>query len=145
MAFTGQFEYSLDAKNRLTIPAQFRASFSDGVVLAKHWLDPCIAVFTPDDFQHFMNSFIGDMHALSPQRARLQRFFGSGSFRVALDAAGRVTLNSQLMEHAGVEKDVVIVGNTEQLEIWNPGRYAEDQAGLPGDVARIAESFGNPS
>jgi MraZ protein len=145
LAFRGHFEYSLDAKNRLTVPAKFRASFSEGLVLARHWLDPCIAVFTPDGFEQFTDSFIGDMHPLSPERNRLSRFFAAGSSDVELDSAGRVTLGAQFLEYAGIDREVVIVGNVTQLEIWDRARYAQSQADLPGQVARIAESFGHPS
>ena len=144
MAFRGHFEYSLDAKNRLNIPAKFRASFSDGLVLAR-WLDPCIAIFTPDGFDKFNESFIGDMHPLSPERRRLTRFFSGGSFDSELDSAGRVTLNSQLLEHAGITREVVVVGNADHLEVWDRHRFAEDQTDLPDQVARYAESLGHPS
>jgi MraZ protein len=144
LAFRGHFEYSLDAKNRLNIPAKFRASFSDGLVLAR-WLDPCVAIFTPDGFDKFHESFIGDIHPLAPDRRRLTRFFSGGSFDAELDSAGRVTLNAQLLEHAGITRDVVVVGNSDHLEVWDRKRFSEDQADLPDQVARYAESLGHPS
>jgi MraZ protein len=144
VAFRGHFEYSLDAKNRLTIPAKFRASFSDGLVLAK-WLDPCVAIFTPEGFDRFNDSFIHDMHPLSSERRRLSRFFSGGAFDAELDSAGRVTLGAPLLEHGGIGKDVVVIGNVDHLEVWDRGRYANDQTDLPDQVARIAESLGHPS
>lgn len=144
VAFRGHFEYSLDAKNRLTIPAKFRASFSDGLVLAR-WLDPCVAVFTPEGFDRFQDSFIPDMHPLSPDRRKLTRFFSGGSFDVELDSAGRVTLNAPLIEHAGISKDVVIVGAVDHLEVWDRSRHAADQTDLHAEVERIAEGLGHPS
>jgi MraZ protein len=144
VAFRGHFEYSLDAKNRLTVPAKFRASFSDGLVLAK-WLDPCVAVFTPEGFDRFNDSFIHDMHPLSSERRRLSRFFSGGAFDAELDSAGRVTLGGPLLEHGGIAKDVVVIGNVDHLEIWDRARYSADQNDLPDQVARIAESLGHPS
>jgi MraZ protein len=144
LAFRGHFEYSLDAKNRLNIPAKFRASFSGGLVLAR-WLDPCIAIFTPDGFERFNESFIGDMHPLSPERRRLTRFFSGGSFDAELDSAGRVTLGSPLLDHAGITREVVVVGSTDHLEVWDRKRFADDQTDLPDQVARYAESLGHPS
>jgi transcriptional regulator MraZ len=144
VAFRGHFEYSLDAKNRLTIPAKFRASFSDGLVLAR-WLDPCVAVFTPEGFDRFNDSFIHDMHPLSSERRRLSRFFSGGAFDAELDSAGRVTLGAPLLDHGGITKDVVVIGNVDHLEIWDRARCAADQADLPDQVARIAESLGHPS
>ena len=144
MAFRGHFEYSLDAKNRLTIPAKFRASFSGGLVLAK-WLDPCVAIFTPEDFERFQDSFLPDMHPLSPDRRKLTRFFSGGSYDVELDSAGRVTLNAELLKYAGITKDVAVIGSGDHLEVWDGGSYANDQTDLPDQVARIAESLGHPS
>ena len=144
MAFRGHFEYQLDAKNRLNIPAKFRASFSGGLVLAR-WLDPCIAIFTPEGFDRFNESFIGDMHPLSPERRRLTRFFSGGSFDLELDSAGRVTLNAPLLEHAGISKDVVVIGAVDHLEVWDRGRHADDQTELHAQVEQIAESLGHPS
>src|SRR3954451_16422994 len=109
MAFRGHFEYSLDAKNRLTIPAKFRASFSDGLVLAK-WLDPCVASFNPEGVGRFHDSFMPGMHPLRSDRRRLTRFFSGGSFDAELDSAGRLTLGSGLIEHAGIAKDLVVIG-----------------------------------
>jgi MraZ protein len=144
MAFRGHFEFSLDAKNRLTLPAKLRASFSGGLVLAK-WIDPCVAIFTPEDFDAFKSSFMSDLHPLSAQRRQLNRFFNGGAFDVELDAAGRVTLGAPLIDHAGISKDVVILGADDHLEVWDRARYADDQTDLPDQVARIAESLGHPS
>jgi MraZ protein len=144
VAFRGHFEYSLDAKNRLTIPAKFRASFSGGLVLAK-WLDPCVAIFTPEGFESFQDSFLPDMHPLSENRRKLTRFFSGGSYDVELDSAGRVTLNAGLLKHARITKDAVVVGSGDHLEVWDGGSYATDQTDLPDQVAQIAESLGHPS
>jgi MraZ protein len=144
MAFRGHFEYSLDAKNRLTIPAKFRAQFSDGLVLAR-WLDPCVAIFTPEGFDRFQESFIPDMHPLSADRRKLTRFFSGGSFDIELDSAGRVTLNAPLIEHASISKDVVVIGAVDHLEVWDRARHTADQTDLHGQVEQIAESLGHPS
>src|SRR3954468_1838903 len=144
VAFRGHFEYSLDAKNRLTIPAKFRASFSDGLVLAK-WLDPCVAIFTPEGFDHFQDSFLPDMHPLSSDRRKLTRFFSGGSYDIELDSAGRVTLNAELLKYAGIAKDAVVVGSSGRLEGRDGQSYAADQTDLPDQVARIAETLGHPS
>src|SRR3954447_1856203 len=144
VAFRGHFDYSLDAKNRLTIPAKFRASFSGGLVLAK-WLDPCVAVFTPEGFDKFQDSFIPDMHPLSSDRRALTRWFSGGSFDVELDSAGRVTLNAPLLEHGSISKDVVVIGAVDHLEVWDRSRHTSDAGDLFAQVNKIAESLGHPS
>jgi MraZ protein len=144
VAFRGHFEHSLDAKNRLNIPAKFRAHFSGGLVLMK-WFEPCIAVFTPEGFESFTNSVLPQLNPISDERRQLTRFLAGNSYDAELDAAGRVTLAAPLIEHAGLKKEVAIVGNIDYLEIWDRERYAAEQAELPAAVADIARSLGHPS
>ncbi len=144
MAFRGHFDYSLDAKNRLNVPAKFRAAFSSGVVLAKG-LEPCVAVWAPDTFERWTESFLSNLNPVSPERRKLTRYFAGSSFDAELDSAGRVTLNQALLEHAGIQKEVVIVGNLDHLEIWDRDRWGDDQQALNAEVAGIAESLGHPS
>jgi MraZ protein len=144
MAFRGHFDYSLDAKNRLNVPAKFRAAFSSGVVLAKG-LEPCVAVWAPDTFERWTESFLSNLNPVSPERRKLTRYFAGSSFDAELDSAGRVTLNQALLQHAGIQKDVVIVGNLDHLEIWDRDRWNDDQQALNAEVAGIAESLGHPS
>ena len=144
MAFRGHFDYSLDAKNRLNVPAKFRAAFSSGVVLAKG-LEPCVAVWAPDTFERWTESFLSNLNPVSPERRKLTRYFAGSSFDAELDSAGRVTLNNALLEHAGIQKEVVIVGNLDHLEIWDRDRWGDDQQALNAEVAGIAESLGHPS
>ncbi len=85
MAFRGTFDYSLDAKNRLTIPAKFRASLSDGVVLAKG-IERCVQVWTPSDFEAYTGSALQGVHPLSADARKLTRFFSANSLDTDLDA-----------------------------------------------------------
>jgi MraZ protein len=144
MAFRGHFDYSLDAKNRLTVPPKFRATFSSGVVLAKA-LEPCIALWTPDEFDAWTQSFLADLNPVSAERRKLTRFFAGSSFDAELDSAGRVTLNAPLLTHAGIGKEVVVVGNLDHLEIWDRKAWLDDQEQLTGEIVGIAESLGHPS
>jgi MraZ protein len=144
LAFRGHFDYSLDAKNRLTVPPKFRAAFSNGIVLAKG-LEPCIALWTPDEFESWTDSFLSNLNPVSRERRKLTRFFAGSSFDAALDSAGRVTLNSPLLAHAGVEREIVIVGNLDHLEVWDRGAWVADQEQLTGEIVEIAESLGHPS
>jgi transcriptional regulator MraZ len=144
LAFRGHFDYSLDAKKRLSVPPKFRASFSDGVVLAKA-LEPCVAIWTPDGFEEWTQSFLSRLGPLSPERRKLTRFFAGSSFDAALDSAGRVTLNQALVEHAGIQKEVVVVGNLDHLEVWDRDKWLADQRELSDEIVEIAESLGHPS
>ena len=144
MAFRGQFDYSLDAKNRLNVPAKFRPAFSGGVVLAKA-LEPCVAIWAPDVFEQWTASFLGNLNPVSAERRKLTRYFAGNSWDVELDSAGRVTLNAPLLAHADISKEVVVIGNLDHIEVWDRGRWQQAQESLDSEIVEIAESLGHPS
>jgi transcriptional regulator MraZ len=144
VAFRGHFEYALDAKNRLNVPAKIRAAFSGGVVLAQG-LEPCVTIWVPDEFERWTQSFLSNLNPLSPERRKLTRYFAGTSFDAELDSAGRVTLNPALIEHSGIDREVVVVGNLDHLEVWDPRRWGEERTALNQEISGIAESLGHPS
>ena len=144
MTFRGQFHYSLDAKNRLNIPPKFRAAFSSGLVLSK-WIDPCVTIWTPAAFEAFTESYLSSANPLSRDRRDLIRYFHHNSFDAELDAAGRVTLNPPLIEHAGLGREVVLAGNHDRMEVWDRRGWEADQDELGSKVVEMAERIGDAS
>ena len=144
MAFRGHYEHSLDAKHRLSIPARHRAAFSSGVVLAKD-SDACIAAWPPEAHESTVASALAGKNPLGSDFKQIQRFFQWNSFDMPLDASGRVTLPPQLMEHAGMEKEVVVAGVGGLLEGWARERWHEEREGLDARTGEVSESLGDPS
>jgi MraZ protein len=144
LAFRGHYEHSLDAKNRLSIPSRFRASFSDGVVLAK---DPetCVAVWTPATHEAIIERALGGLNPMGSEYRKLSRFYQGNSFEVELDASGRVTLPPPLLAHAGIEKETVVVGVGDHLEVWGRKRWLQEQESLDAEIGEVTERLGNPS
>ena len=142
MAFRGTFDYTLDAKNRLTVPARFRAALSEGVVLAKA-LEPCVALWTPKGYDAYTQASLAGFHPLSPEAQKLKRFFAANSLDTELDAAGRVMLPAFLLDHAGLGKDVVVTGSGDALEVWDRATWAAYNDALASDVDEITASLGN--
>ncbi len=142
MAFRGTFDYSLDAKNRLTVPAKFRATLSDGVVLAKG-LERCVAVWTPAAYDAYTHTALANFNPISPEAQKLKRFFSANSFDTELDAAGRVMVPAFLLEHAGLAKEVVVAGADESLEIWDRATWHTYNDRLSADVTDITALLGH--
>jgi MraZ protein len=145
MAFRGHFDQTLDAKNRLNVPAKLRPAFADGLVLMKSHDDACIAIFTPDGFESFSDKFLPKLNPMSPKYQKLTRYLAGSSFDMELDSGGRVTLNSVLLAHAGIEKDVVLIGAHDRLELWARERWTDLEGDLPAEVAEIAQGLDHPS
>ena len=142
MAFRGTFDYSLDAKHRLTIPAKFRASLSDGVVLAKG-IERCVQVWTPAGFERYTGAALETVHPLSEEARKLTRFFSANSLDTDLDAAGRVMVPGFLLEHGGLRKEVVVTGVGDCLEVWDRAAWADYNAALSDELPAITASFGH--
>ncbi len=144
MAFRGHFDYSLDAKNRLNVPPKFRAAFSEGVVLARG-LEPCVWLWPPAAFERFTDQVLGNLNPVSAERRKLTRYVAGHSFDAELDAAGRITLNPALIEHAGIGREVVVVGVLDYLEVWSRERWLAGQDELSAEIGEIAEGLGHPA
>jgi MraZ protein len=142
LAFRGTFDYTLDSKNRLTVPARFRSALSDGVVLAKR-VAGCVAVWRPDDYDAYMGAALEPLHPMSPEAEQLERYFSANSHDTELDAAGRVGVPSFLLEHAGLGKEVVVTGAGRCLEIWDRDAWSRYNAELTDEVAGITARLGN--
>lgn len=142
MVFRGTFDYSLDAKNRLTVPARFRAALSEGVVLAKG-LESCVALWTPNGYDDYTRASLEGFHPLSNQAQKLKRFFSANSLDTELDGAGRVGIPSFLLDHAGLSKEVVVTGAGDALEIWDRATWSDYNAALASDVDDITASLGH--
>lgn len=144
MAFRGNYEHTLDVKNRLTVPAKFRAALDGGIVVAQA-LEPCAAVWTPDAFESFTHSFMKDLSPLSQEARRLSRFFNGGSFDSELDGAGRIMVPQPIIAHAGLGKEVVIVGNDDHLELWDKQTWLSYESDLNATVSETVEKIVHPS
>jgi MraZ protein len=141
VAFRGTFDYSLDAKNRLTVPAKFRATLSDGVVLAKG-VEHCVELWKPSDYESFTAEALQGFHRLSPQGRKLRSFFAANSLDTELDSAGRVGVPSFLLEHAGLGKEVVVVGAEDCLQVWDRSTWASYNSALTDEIADITAQLG---
>lgn len=129
MIFRGTFEHSLDAKNRLTVPAKYRAELGDGVVLAvspepKAGAPRAIAIWTPEAYEDYTSGAFKDMNPLEPTARELKRLFLGNSFETGLDTANRVMIPGWLKDYAGLDREVTVTGSGDCLEVWDRATHA---------------------
>jgi len=120
--FIGEYAYSLDSKGRVNIPAKFRQSLSadsQNTFVITRGLDPCVWVYPLEQWKEIENN----LRNLSSVK-NIHRTFVRDTARYAspstYDKQGRITLTPSLTEYAGLEKDVLIIGMINKIEIWNP-------------------------
>ena len=120
--FIGEYAYSLDSKGRVNIPAKFRQSLYDDnectFVIARG-MDSCVWVYPLIQWKD-IESNLRNLSSLS----KINRTFVRNTARYAspstYDKQGRITLTPSLIDYAGLDKDVLIVGMVNKIEIWNP-------------------------
>jgi MraZ protein len=148
LIFRGTFEHALDAKHRLTVPSKFRAALAGGVVLAASpettpGAPRSIAVWKPEAYEAYTTAALADQNPMSPQARDMKRFFFNYSHDTELDSAHRVMIPPALMEYAGLDKDVIVTGSGECLEVWDRGLYAGYREDVLTRVPDIAASLGH--
>jgi MraZ protein len=144
LAFNGTFEHTLDAKNRLTVPSRFRAELAGGVFLVQG-PDPCISLYPAKTYEAITQTALKGLNPLSTQARRLKRMFHAYAMDTELDSAGRVMLTPRHLSHANIERDVVVIGAGDCLELWARSPWQDYDRELTSQAPDLAESLGHPA
>ena len=144
MAFHGTFEHTLDSKHRLTVPSKFRSALSGRVVLVKA-VDRCVSVYPEDTYEAMTRSALAGLNPFSPQARELKRVLFANAADVELDSAGRVMVPPRFREHAGIDRDVVIMGAGDCLELWDAAAWAAYDADLTERAPDLTAGLGHPA
>jgi MraZ protein len=143
LAFTGTFEHTLDAKNRLTIPSKFRAELSKGVYLSRA-IENVISLYPAQTYTAMADQALAHFtNPLSAQARETRRLLFGTAQETELDSAGRVMLTPRFLEHAGIGREVVITGVGDCLEIWERSAWADYDTGLTQRAPELTESLGH--
>jgi MraZ protein len=134
----GAHEHTLDDKNRLTLPAKFRAAFAGGLVVTRG-MDGCLYAYRREDWDALVESRLATLDPLSQEGRRMQRFFFSGAAEVEPDRQGRVMIPVALIEHAGLGRELVVAGVRDHLEIWDRAKWRQELNEVEGSAEDVAE------
>lgn len=140
--FCGEYEHSLDTKGRMIIPAKLRDSLGETFMITKG-LDGCLFVYSMDQWKE-MEQKLEALPLSRPDTRAFVRYFFSGATETEPDKQGRVMIPQNLREHAGLTRDILILGAGGRLEVWDKDRYAEYLANsqAPEDLAAAMGEIG---
>ena len=134
----GEFEHTLDAKGRISMPAKLRKDMGDTFILTKG-LDGCLFAFSQEEWLNFETKL--KALPLSDQNARnFVRFFLSGATECEIDKQGRFLIPNNLRKAASLEKEAVIIGVGTRIEIWNKATWQAKDEEISAD--EIAKNLG---
>ena len=136
----GEYRHNLDPKKRLAIPSKFRKELGDGAVLTKG-LDGCLFISPLKNWAPFAE-MIGGLSIGKQDTRSFARLFLSGAVEVEFDSLGRILIPDNLKEFASLNKEVVVSGLFNRLEIWDEERWNGYKNNLEKNSDKIAEKLG---
>ena len=116
----GEYRHILDAKNRIFIPAKLREELGATFVVAKDIREKCLKVYSLEGWESYIAPLREQKRKLSE---RIIRFLHSSLVQVTPDSQGRIVLPPELVAHAEMGKNTVIVGCCDYAEIWAEEKY----------------------
>lgn len=138
--FVGEYEYRVDQKGRLAIPAKYRKYFSEGLVLAKGF-EKCLEAYTLAEWEKVSRVFTQQPLTRSKAR-RVNRFlFASAFVFETLDNLGRIVVPSPLRRYAEIGEEAVIAGVGNCLEIWSKALWEEEKVKGEAEAWNIVEGI----
>ncbi len=134
----GEYEHTIDDKNRLTLPARFRDAFGDGVVVTRG-LDTCLYILPREDWHRMVEERLAPLDPFSREARELERYFFSGAAEADLDKQGRVMIPAPLAKYGQLTRDVVVAGVRNRLEIWDREAWRKQRDEFEGRAEHVAE------
>jgi MraZ protein len=123
--FIGEYYCKLDDKGRLLLPADMRKQLAPGdaeTFVVSRGVDDCLSLYTVSEWDRVMDK-LRSLNRFKVKDRKFARMFQKGATKISLDTNGRVLFPKNLMEWAGIRKDIVLVANVDLWEIWDKERY----------------------
>lgn len=138
--FIGEYEHTLDEKNRVSIPKHYRTGLGKRMVMTRG-LDNCLFVYSRPAWEK-VAAKLQELSFAQADTRGFNRFILSGAAEVEIDTAGRVLIPEHQRQFAGLSKEVVFAGVSDRVEIWDAKVWKDYKAGIEKNAERMAETLG---
>lgn len=135
----GEYQHTIDSKGRMIIPAKFRDGLGEQFVLTRG-LDQCLFGYPMSEWK-LIEEKLKALPLTKKDARAFTRFFFSGAVECDLDKQGRINIASNLLQYAKLEKECVVIGVSNRIELWSKSiweQYTEEQE---DSFAEIAENM----
>ena len=136
----GEYSHTIDAKGRLIIPAKFREELGDSFVVSRGF-DGCLNAYDAASWMKIKEE-LSSLPQFKKDARDIIRFFLSGAVEAEIDKQGRILIPAKLRDHAGLKKDVILVGVGSKVEIWDSERWLSVVPDSIDDRAEELSSLG---
>ncbi|HZX72853.1 MAG TPA: division/cell wall cluster transcriptional repressor MraZ [Cyclobacteriaceae bacterium] len=147
--FTSEYESKLDAKGRLVLPARIKSQLPDSgseggsqELVIRRGFEQCLVLYPMVEFKKVFSKISG-LNEFNEEYRKLQRNFLSGVITVELDGNGRFLIPKNMLSYAQIDKDAMLVGMGNKVEVWSPPIYEKHLIQDPGELSKLAEKYLN--
>ena len=126
IGFIGEYDSTIDTKGRFLLPAGLKKQLPDQEesFVINRGFEKCLTLFPSQSWKPIFKE-ISNLNDFDPKVREFRRYFLNGAQPVELDGAGRLLLPKNLMEHASLERDIVLVSAVNKIEIWDKIKYQQ--------------------
>lgn len=147
--FLGEYESTLDQKGRFLFPAGFKKQLPEtggNTFVVSRGFEKCLALYTKQSWEPIFDR-LSSLNNFDPKVREFLRYFLNGATEVELDSAGRINLPNNLIAHAGLTKEIVLVSAIDKIEIWDSNNYKQlFETVSPNHFSEMAAMvLGNPN
>lgn len=137
----GEYHHNIDDKGRLTIPSKFREDLGEKFVVTRG-LENCLFAYSEDDFKRIVER-LEQIPFTKKDARQFMRFFLSGATLVEFDKQGRINITAPLINYANLEKECIVIGTGDRLEIWSSDNWNSFMDSTKDSMSDIAEGLFN--
>lgn len=141
--FTSEYECKLDAKGRLVLPAKVKNSLPEASMhelFIQKGFEQNLILYPMLEYKKIQARFSA-LNDYDPEQRKLKRQFFRSITQVELDSAGRILLPKAVLAHAKLEKELIMIGMGNHLEMWNPQLFEENQITDPEEYSALAQKY----
>ncbi len=137
--FTGEFEHSVDSKNRIFVPAKFRDELGESFMVVRDIRGPILKIYSLEGWQEYLAPIKAQERRVAEKTLR---YLHRNAAQVTPDSQGRIVLPASLLAYAEIEKEAVVVGCSDYCEIWSLNNYraeidSEDADEIRAELERL--------
>ena len=137
--FTGEFEHSVDSKNRIFVPARFREELGETFMVTRDIRCPILKMYSLEEWEKYLAPIRAQERKVAEKALR---YLHRNAAQVSPDAQGRIVLSAALLAYAEIEKEAVVVGCSDYCEIWSLANYraeieSEDADEIRSELERL--------
>jgi len=121
--FGGEFSVTLDDTSRITLPRRIREALENDKIVITKGIDRCLWLYTAEEWKKLESQIMGGTNVFDDEDRTIRRSIYGPNQEIDIDKQGRILIPPTLRMYAGLNKDCIVLGQYNYIEIWSEGRY----------------------